>query len=237
MDKNKLWLIGSALVMAAVIVMGSLLGIQPQLAAMSTANEARSGVEASNAGQAAVLAQLKSDFAGIDKLKADLAPLDASVPSGTEMSPFVTQLGTLADETKVTLSGITVADALPYAPVVAPVAAAAPAASGSTPTPTAAPSDAAAPLDPTAGVPPVTNSKITANNFASLAVQITVTGTYANALDFVNGLQTGQRLFLVSGLSTAPLEGEDSTRIVTATISGLVYALVPTAPEATAASN
>jgi hypothetical protein len=123
--------------------------------------------------------------------------------------------------------------------VAGPSAAAAPAASGSTPTPTptAAPSAAAAPLDPKAGVPPVTNSKITAINFASLAVQVTVTGTYENALDFVNGLQTGQRLFLVSGLNTAPLEGENSSRVVTATISGLVYALVPSPPEAKTASN
>ncbi|MET0955641.1 MAG: hypothetical protein ABWY68_06780, partial [Cryobacterium sp.] len=85
--------------------------------------------------------------------------------------------------------------------------------------------------------PPVTNAKITTDNFASLAITVTVKGSYANALQFVNGLQTGGRLFLVSGLVTSRGAGEGSEAApddVTATISGLAYVLVPgTEPAAT----
>lgn len=235
MDKNRLWMIGSVLVMAVVLVGGALLGLQPQLAAAAAANEQRISVEASNAGQAAVLAQLKKDFEGIDALKAELAPLSASVPSGTRMPAFVKQLDALAGMTQVTLDGFTVSEATPYAPVEAPAATVAdPAAAAAAP-----PTDAAA--VPTAGVPPVRNEQITADNFASMAVTVTVSGSYGNALNFVNGLQNGERLFLVSGLTTTSQDaGEEESNggNVSAVITGLVYVLVPpAAPGATPAAG
>ncbi len=230
MNKNRMWIIASVAVMVLVLVLGIVVGIQPQLAATASANEQRASVEASNAGQAAVLEQLKKDFAGIDALKTELAPLSDSVPKGTAMPAFVNQLDALAGTSQVILTGITVADAVPYVPVAATVAAVPKVQSGDSTesVPTPAPDDAAL-----AGVPPVTNAAITSENFASLAVTIAVSGSYGNALNFVNGLQTGKRLFLLSGLTTTTT-GEDSDT-VTATITGLVYVLVsPTAAAAAA---
>ena len=227
MDKNRIWMIGSVLAMVLILALGGLLVVQPQLAAAALADEDRVAVEASNAGQATVLKQLRADFAGIDVLRDELAPLTASVPSGTAMPAFVNQLDALASASQVSLAEITVADAVPYAPVVAPVVAAPTAAPGSTPS--AAPTPTAEEIAPTAGVPPVTSAQITAENFASLEVTIQVSGSYGNALDFVNGLQTGKRLFLVTGYSTATSTGPDaaaSTDVV-ATITGLVYVLIP----------
>ncbi|TFB87091.1 hypothetical protein E3O44_08055 [Cryobacterium algoricola] len=223
MDKNRIWMIGSVLVMVAVVGLGLLLGIQPQLAAVATADDARVGVEATNASQAAVLAKLQADFAGIDTLKADLVPLEASVPSGTQMPRFVNQLDALAKSTSVTLTGMTVADAVPYA-APAPLAS----------TGTAGTAVVAA--------PPVTNSLITATNFASLAVQITVVGSFDHSLDFVNGLQSGERLFLVTGLTTSKAEADPAAKgkastDVTAVITGFVYVLVPPATAATPAAT
>ena len=56
----------------------------------------------------------------------------------------------------------------------------------------------------------------------------------ANALNFVDGLQTGKRLFLVSGLTTKP--SEDVSGAVDAVISGYIYVLVP-APKASATAT
>ncbi|WP_130176078.1 hypothetical protein [Cryobacterium sp. SO1] len=233
MDKNRLWIIGCVMVMVVVLLGGFVLGIQPQLAAAAAANEERASVATSNAGQSAVLDQLKKDFENIDALNAELAPLSASVPSGTGMPAFVNQLDALAGATQVTLDGFTVTDATPYAPVAAPVAAADPsAASTAEPVPTS--SDAAV---PTAGVPPVTSAQITETNFASLAVTVTVSGGYANALNFVNGLQTGERLFLVTGITTTAVdaaEGETASGAVSSVITGLIYVLVPTEGQAVA---
>lgn len=247
MDKNRLWIIGSVLVMCAILALGFVLGIQPQLKSASAANVERASVEETNSAQAAVLAQLTEDYAGIDDVRAELAPLNLSVPSGTEMPAFVNQLSALASESRVTLTGITVTEAQAYASVVAPVVEVpvveVPAGdAGTTTEPVPVESAAPAPLS-TAGVPPVTDSRITSGNFASLAVQIDVKGEYNRVLDFVNGLQTGKRLFLVSGLKTETADGPvavavESTDteaaaapaaadVVNGTISGLVYVLVP----------
>lgn len=225
MDKNRLWVIGSVLAMVVVVVLGWLVGIQPQLDAISTSANEQATVDVTNAGHAARLAKLKEDFKDIGKLKAELAPLDASVPTGTEIPAFVDQLDALAGGTQVTLLGITVADAKPYTPVADPTAPVADSGSASTPAPSATPTSAPA---PTTGVPPFTNTKISANNFAALAVQITVKGDYTNVLNFVNGLQVGTRLFLVTGLTTAA--AADNPGAVEANISGLIYALVTPAP-------
>ncbi|TFC59889.1 hypothetical protein [Cryobacterium sp. TMB1-7] len=221
-------MIGSVLVMVIVIVVGVLLGIQPQLAAKAAADEQRESVAASNASQATVLAQLERDFEGLDELKADLEPLHDSVPNTTEMPAFVKQLGVLAERSQVVLSGFTVSDAVPYAPVEVVAAEDA----GETTEPSAtnrAPTEGAVDA-PLAGVPPVTNAQITAGNFVSLTVTVTVNGSYGNALEFVNGLQTGERLVLVSGVTTTAETVEEGESNVTALITGLVYVLLPDAP-------
>ena len=240
MDKNRLWVIGSVLVMVAILALGYVLGIQPQLKSASAARTERLTVVATNAEQALVLAQLKKDFAGIDLVRNELAPLALSVPRGTEMPAFIDQLSALAGRSQVTLSTIGVSEPVAYASVAPPVAEA--------PVADASPADgvaadaavadlvAAAPVA-TAGVPPVVNSSITAANFASLSVQISIKGDYSRVLDFVNGLQTGSRLFLVSGLTTSVVAAEGAAEgvapvasgTVDATITGLVYVLVPDA--------
>ncbi|TFC82243.1 hypothetical protein E3T23_04705 [Cryobacterium cheniae] len=240
MDKNRLWMIGSALMMVLVVALGWVVGLQPQFAAIATANDQRVSVEQTNAGHRAALAKLKEDFKGLDGLNQELATLNKSVPSGTNAPDYVDQLDALANANQVTLKGLTIADAEAYTPValVAPVAPAPEAgAPAPSPAPTATPTPTAAP-----GSPPVTNAGITAANFASLSVQITVSGTYSNVLKFVNGLQTGPRLFLVTGLTTTSSTGSSAPVDATATpqpsaapgndglvdgsISGLIYSIV-----------
>ena len=240
MDKNRLWVIGSVLVMGAILALGFVLGIQPQLKSASAAQSERLVVETSNAEQAVVLAQLKEDFAKIDEVRRTLAPLTISVPAGTEMPAFVNQLSELAGKSQVSLTGITVSEPQAYATVVPP-AAAAPveevAAADAAPVDAAVAAPAPAAPVATAGVPPVVDSRITAGNFASLSVQISITGDYSQVLDFVNGLQSGSRLFLVSGITTTTVAAEGGAEgtepiaagAVDATITGLVYVLVPNA--------
>ena len=235
MDKNRMWIIASVLGIVAVLALGWMLGIQPQLSAAGQANDERATVEQTNMVQNAALTKLQKDFKSIDKLKADLSPLLASVPSGTEAPAFVRQIDAMAGASSVTLLGITMADPVAYAPVAAP---AVPAPAGSAtptpaPTPEAVPAAAAAPV--TAGMPPVTNALITGANFASLAVSIDVSGSYANVLNFVNSLQSGTRLVMVTGLKTAAIT--DAPGQVTATVSGLIYSLVAGAPAPVAAAG
>ncbi|WP_241978083.1 type 4a pilus biogenesis protein PilO [Cryobacterium sp. TMS1-13-1] len=74
---------------------------------------------------------------------------------------------------------------------------------------------------------PAPVARITESNFAAFPLQITVTGTYAQVLEFVASLQSGSRLFLVHGIDTAQASGEET--LLDAIISGLVYSLVAAA--------
>lgn len=212
MDKNRLWLIGSILVMALIVAGGWVVGVQPQLAAIADAETQKAAVDDTNARNAQVLAQLKKDSADLPTLKAKLAELAASVPDGSSIPPFTDQLNALYTSSNVICVDQAFADAVAYKPVtpVAPPAAAATSTSTPSPTPTPVATAAAAPTASPAGVPPVVNALITSQNFAAQPVTITVRGQYADILTFVNGLQTGPRLFLVTGLSTAPTTGTDA---------------------------
>ncbi|WP_431218736.1 hypothetical protein [Leifsonia xyli] len=88
----------------------------------------------------------------------------------------------------------------------------------------------------------MTSDKLTAANFSSLAVTLTVKGTYAQALAFVNGLQQGKRLFLVDGITTSSSSGSTGSTSApaaggseTATITGLIFVVTSPAqgPSAT----
>ncbi|MEJ3404466.1 hypothetical protein WDJ51_06955 [Rathayibacter sp. YIM 133350] len=241
MDRHRLWVIAYIVIAVAVVAGGWFLGVQPQLAAAGGAIVQRADIDASNATQEKLIVQLQKDKDGIDALKADLATLSQSVPLGTGAPDFVNQLHALAQSSNVTLSAFSVAEPTAYAPAVpdpAAATAAAAASPGATPSPTPTPTPAATPAPtpaaPTPGMPPATNSLITASNFATMQVDISVKGDYANVMNFVSGLQTGSRLFLVTSLSTKKSDGES----VDGTISGFIYALVPpAAPAAPAAAD
>lgn len=180
MNKNRMWVIGTILAMVVTVAGGWLIGIAPQLAAAASANTDRANVMAANARNEILLAKLKRDYQNIDALKNHVSTLKESVPTSADISSLVTELNSLANARKVTLKSITVSDAKPYTPATQAVAATAGKTSNS----------------------PQTNSKITSTNFVTIPVQITVTGDYGKVLDFVNDVQLGQRLFLVSTLSS-----------------------------------
>ncbi|WP_161498850.1 hypothetical protein [Cryobacterium aureum] len=219
MDRNKLWLIGSVLVTSVIVVLGAVLGIAPQLESMNVANASRTLVQATNAEHVALLARLKHDFKNLDALTSEADALAESVPTGSAMPALVDQLDAQALAAGLTLTGMTVTEAVAYVPVV-PVAAAPDAAADAAAVPAAVP-DAVPAAMPAA---PASSTSITATNFAAFPMQITVTGSYAEVLDFVSRLQSGSRLFLVDGLSTARAPGLPG--LVNATVSGLVYSLV-----------
>jgi len=221
--------------MVVIAVLGWFVGVQPQLDAASSASAQRADVEATNAKNRAALAKLKSDSASLDDMKAQLAALGQSVPTDAQMPALVNELDALAAQAGVTISGLTVSDAQPYKSVAPPASSTSGTTSAdatATPAPTDAPVPAAAET-PAAGMPPVTNALITADNFAAIPIQVTVTGQYANVLNFVKGVQTGKRLFLVTTFSTTEAKASGAIELppgsVDANLAGLTYVLTSTA--------
>lgn len=239
MDRNRLWLIGSVLLMVVAVALGWFVGVAPQLSAIAAADAQRAQVQQLNARHQATLARLKKDFAQLGVLQGRLADLSGSVPGDSASSAFVDEVDSVAGSAGVTVTGVSIADAQPYVPVSPPAsgggsggqpsltASAPPSASpAASPTPTPAPTPAPAPT-PVAGMPPVTSPELTSSNFSSLAVTLSVSGGYAQILAFVDGMQSAKRLFLVDGITTAPVQsagsGAGAAGSQTATVSGLLY--------------
>jgi Tfp pilus assembly protein PilO len=82
----------------------------------------------------------------------------------------------------------------------------------------------ATPFVPSAEIVDVVPASVSASNFVSIPVEVTVDGPSANVFAFIKGLQSGGRLYLVSDLSFT--NNEDAPGTVSATISGLVYVLL-----------
>lgn len=224
MDKTRLWVIASVLVMALVLAGGWFLGVQPQLGAIADAEAQTASVQQTNETYAQALAKLKRDSADLPALKAKLASLAASVPEGSAVPAFIDQLNALYTASNVVCIDQSFSDAVAYSPAAPPAATPT---STQTPAPGAAPTPTPAPTA-AAGTPPVVSSLITATNFAARPVSVTVRGRFADILTFVNGLQTGPRLFLVTSFSTVP--ATDATAgpgTLDAKVAGYVFSLTP----------
>lgn len=213
MNKNRMWVIGAVLAMVVLVAGGWIIGISPQLTSVASANRDRATVIASNSRNEILLAKLKRDYENIDALKNQVSTLHQSVPATADVSSFVTELNSLANARKVTLKSINVSDARAYTPTTQAAAA-----------------------KTTTSSSPQTNPKITTTNFVTIPVTIGVTGDYSKVLDFVNDVQLGRRLFLVStfssmgatnskGVKGSPTTSGGSQR-VDSTIAGFMYVLL-----------
>jgi len=234
MDKTRLWMIGSVIVMVAVVALGWVVGVQPQLDQAAAAETQIAQVDQTNAANRAVLDRLEKDSTNLPALKKSLASLAASVPTQSANPAFMDELNGFAAANGVVISAWAIADGQPYVPPVAPAAPAAAsgggAASTATPSPSATPTPAptsTAPAAPVAGMPPVVSPLITKDNFTVVPVSFTVTGPYPNVVAFLHAAQTGERLFLVNSFSSGPAASGVG---VDGKVSGFSYVL--TLPEA-----
>lgn len=241
MDKTRLWIIGSVLAMAIVVVFGWVVGVQPQLDQAAAADAQTDQVEASNTANAAVLARLKKDSEGLPELKEQLKTLTTSVPADRQADEFTDAVGALAAGAGVKVLGTEISDGQAYAPPVDPGGAPAAASGGSsssssTSTPTPSPSGSATPAPqaaatPSPGMPPVTSTLVDAENFTLVPISATVTGEYANILAFVKAVQSGSRLVLVDGIDVGPAAAGTG---YDAKVSGYLYVLSDGSGEAPA---
>ncbi len=216
---NRLWIIGSVTVMVIVLVAGWLLGVQPLLGAAAAADTERVGIEAQNAAQQAEIARLTEENKDLSSIEAEYSTLQKSIPASPNTAAFIQSLDGLAASTGVQVTGITVSDSQAYTVPASAVAAA-------TPTDTATPSpqstEAPAPTIPT-GYIPSTSPLITPANFVGIEVGVELKGSYQAVLSFVKGLQSGDRLVLVTGF-TSTTSAEDPSQ-VSAHVDGLIYVI------------
>ena len=171
MTTNRIWTFGAILVIVAVLAATWFLGISPQFAAAGAAADERTSVETQNTAQEATLAELKKKFDTIDEIKAELDEARLVIPSARDKSRFSKQVDQLATKYGVTVTALTFADPVPYTP--------------------------GASDDPELSV---ALGMVNPSNFLVIAVDVRVVGATTNVLNFIQAIQTGQRLFLLHNL-------------------------------------
>lgn len=225
MTKHHLSLVIALVVCAVVLAGGWFLGVQPQLGAASSNQAQQSTIDATNDKNRAELTRLAAAFAGLDATKAELAQLRASVPSTTDSESFVRQIDANAAAAGVQVTNVTIGDATPYAPAAEPA--------GTTTATPAATSGADEDVPP---AEPVTDPAVTDANFSLVPVTVAVQGSYDQALAFTKAMQSGSRLFLVSGIAAASEEEDDAPPMASQSwsLSGSVYVFTDTSSTASA---
>lgn len=230
MEKSRLLMIGVVLAIVIVGALGYVLGVQPQLATAQASDLQRSTIASQNTATESAIAKLRSDYGKLTDLKSQLAGLQTSIPSSPALDKFLDSVYVLASSTGATVTAFTPGDAVAYLPPAAPAPApAATGTSGSTPAPTPTPTPA--PVAPVAPQAPAlqSNPLITSQNFVAIPVKIGIQAPDAAAFAFLDKLQKGPRLFLVTAFSEGSAPGATTPGTLVAaptyTISGYVYVL------------
>lgn len=219
MNAQRLWMIGVAIVAVGLLALGWFVGVSPQLAMMAATDEQRRGVDAQNAAIEAAVARLEEDFDDLDALEGERDALRESIPVAHNKSLFVDQVNALAEGSSTRVTQLITSPIMPYVPPVVAEPVTEEEGDGGE---TEEPVEPVAPAAP-AGPPITTDPLITPANFYPMEVTVGVSGTNAAVLDFVDGLQHGERLCLVTQLQ---ISFDEESGEYTGTATGYIYLIV-----------
>lgn len=171
MKSNRLWAIGTTIIVVAVVVLGWMLGISPKLAEAAGTSSTADQVDAENSALQQQIIALKAAYENIDAVREELDELEESMPPEHDIPDFLRELSAMAGEHAVTINSITIGNFALYAstnPTPSPEVAAATAAMG-------------------------------AQNLVMMPITLKLTGTDIPLINFNEDLQTGdERLFLTT---------------------------------------
>ncbi|MFC0680723.1 hypothetical protein ACFFGH_23065 [Lysobacter korlensis] len=184
-----------------ILLLGWLLGVSPKLAEIAAADAETATAAAQNAALEASNAALRKQFESIEEHRRELEALVEAVPADAATDDFVDAVENTAIASDVVLQSISFGEGVSYGAGGAGVV---PVADG-----------AAAPAAPEelAGL-------------VTVEVNLTVAGDPARAMEFVDDLQTGDRLLTVTQVIT------DGSAPGMTTLRGFLYVLLgEAAPE------
>lgn len=228
MNRVRLTYLATTLLCVAIMVLGFLAGVKPQLDAAVAARAERLTIDAQNSTLELRLADLARTRDELDVHKEELADLRRAIPVDGSYDAYLDEIYALAQATGVAIDRVTFGDAVPNgtpadapaAPVEDPADSAEPT---PTPTETPAPDGAAPPVDGTAPEGPASGVLL------AIPVQVGVTGPGPGVLEFTDRLQNGDRYTLVTRVSLN--SDEDAGDVLGVEASSLIDGFVWALPE------
>lgn len=231
------WIVGTVVAVMAVLFAGWFLVAGPRFeAAAATLSEAE-GVAGQNELLQLKIDKLRADSANLEAYRAEVAGLQAQIPTDGELADYTREVAAAADDSGAFLLDFTPGYGQLFTPavVVAPVPVA-PAEGETTGTEGTEATGGAEGTDATDGTTPVPApvESTVPEGFIAVPFSARVVGTYAQTSAFLETLQTGtERLFLVTQIDAIRQSAseESPTRPATAdgdvelTVSGFTYVL------------
>lgn len=217
---NRIWIIGTVIVMVAVVLLGWFLGAAPRLEEAGTNAAQLQAATVQNQAHEATLAGLKKDFKNIKEFRKELEELQEQVPSSARLSRFIGSLRELEAASGVVLTKFASADPEPFVYLesvpVAPVVV-------ETPVEGEAATETPVPTEP-AGPGPKLVQTLLPTEFVAIQVDLEVLGSQEQIFAFVDALQSAKRRYLVTSLSI--ITSETTPGQYTGKIGGTVYVLI-----------
>ena len=200
-SKATSWVVGTAVLGVLILAGAWFLLVSPRV---ESAGDLRfqAESEAVRADQLEIqLLGLKADAENIEAFRTELAQLRVQMPTATALASLTRQLNDVAQQSGVFVSGVRPNTASAVEPPAAAVAPPVETTEGATEA-----TESADASDTTAAPPPVDPAVAAVQGLYAMPIQISVTGGYAQTLDFINRLQTtNPRLLLVTTfVATAP---------------------------------
>jgi Tfp pilus assembly protein PilO len=205
---TRVWALITTVLSVGILAAAWFLGASPFLQAQAQAETQRAAAVTQNEGIRSAIATLKEQKEKLPEYEARGKELEVAIPSDIESADLIRTLNNLATASGVTISQISFSDPLAYTPPTGEVA------------------------DAEFAPNPVTDSRITGENFLLVPITLSVTGGWNEVLAFTHGMQTGKRLMLVTKVSTVANEGTFTT-----SLSGAMYVLIRPEAPAPAASG
>ena len=228
MTSPKTIAIGGAVGLVAIAAASWFLVLGPQRAEADQIRADTEAIQASTELLEQQIADLEEIRDSLPERLAELEQLTEGFPRKAEIPAVLDQLRTTAEDAAVAVQALT---AEPPVTVVAPEAAAATptptpdASSDATPAPTpeaSAPADPATPADSDAAADPADGALPAGvgENLASMAVSMTVEGSYAELAAFLHAIEAAPRAYL---LESAEVTGGETQEELVLTLHGSMF--------------
>ena len=228
MTSSKTIAVGGAAGLVAIAAASWFLVLSPQRAEADQIRADNDAIQASTELLEQQIADLEEIRDSLPERLAELEQLTEGFPRKAEIPAVLDQLRTTAEDAAVAVQALT---AEPPVTVVAPEAAAATptptpdASSDATPAPTpeaSAPADPATPADPDAAADPADGvlPPGVGENLASMAVSMTVEGSYAELAAFLHEIEAAPRAYL---LESAEVTGGETQEELVLTLHGSMF--------------
>ncbi len=230
LTKSQLWISGTALVCAVIVLAGWFLLIAPKRAEAADLRDQTASAVQVNDQLEVRIEQLKAQYAELPQRKAELAAIKLAMPEDAQLATLTRDLTAMATASGVTLMKIEPGVVTPMVTTVAPAA--------------TAPAPRVEPAEGADALPRPLRHEHHERSVGDAGRRSRSLGPFDAAEAFVKALQTGDRRYLVDGLlSTAEKPAVASAGRpatvngdVTLKLTGRVFVLAPVATAAAPAA-